>query len=114
MHSKSLCRTLRLFGHDSGSSGALFCSNRMVWHTEPYQHAFYFGPRHLYVPTSEEKWVDNTRLLSLMGQTRDVFYSSFEDGATEIHYAGTYVCRRMEELSVEEYQQLNPTVKPNI
>ncbi|KAJ3479158.1 hypothetical protein NLI96_g9249 [Meripilus lineatus] len=95
----------------SGSPGSLFCSNRMVWCSEPYQHALYFAPRQLYDPNTDANWTDNTELLDLLGQTRDVFFSSFEDGINEIHYAGTYICRQIEALTVEEYQQLNPHLR---
>lgn len=102
---------LIFFYHPSGSPGLLFCSNRMVWYSEPYQHALFFAPKQLYNPNTDEYWTDNTELLDHLGHTRDVFYSSFEDGAPEIHYAGTYVCRQIEDLSVKEYQQLDIKVR---
>lgn len=82
----------------------------MLWCSEPYQHALFVAPRSLYDPISEVKWQENMAVLDLIGKIRDVFYSAHEEGVLEIHYAGTYACRRAENLTIEEYQQLSPTV----
>ncbi len=93
----------------SGSPRPLFCQGNFLWCSEPYQHALYLAPACLYDPVSV-KWDTNKALYELKGQSRDVFYSWQEERTTEIHYAGTYKCRYIAEISVEEYRRVAPNV----